>query len=377
MAKDRISVAVVGLGFGAEFVPIYLDHPNVESVMICDSDNERLNKVSERFNIKKKYTDFSEIINSDEIDAVHLVSGIPDHAEQTLDVLNSGKHCACAVPMATSIEDIWSIVNLQKETGLNYMMMETAVYTRPFLFSKDLKDKGEFGKIQFLRGAHYQDMEGWPPYWAGLPPMWYATHAISPLLAIGGSRATKVHCYGSGKIRDELVTQYDNPYAIETAIFELDSPDLRAEVTRSLFHCARPYMESFTIYGENACYEWQMEDESPVLFRMSPVVPGEHRTETLERPELLDHTELLPQSIRKYTKRFVYDSVEKHLSFEQGGGHHGSHPHLVNEFVSSIIEGRQPWIDAVTSATWTAAGICAHKSAMMNGAEIMVPKFDD
>ena len=377
MAKDRISVAVVGLGFGAEFVPIYLEHPNVESVMICDSDAERLNTVSEKFNIKEKYTEFSDIINSGEIDAVHLVSGIPDHAEQTLDVLNSGKHCACAVPMATSIEDIWSIVNLQKETGLNYMMMETAVYTRPFLFSKDLKDKGEFGKIQFLRGAHYQDMEGWPPYWAGLPPMWYATHAISPLLAIAQSRATKVHCYGSGKIRDELVSKYGNAYPIETAIFELDSPNLSAEVTRSLFYCARPYMESFTVYGENACYEWQMENESPVLFRMSPVVPGEHRTEILERPEPLDRTELLPQSIRKYTKRFVYDSVEKHLSFEQGGGHHGSHPHLVNEFVSSIIEGRQPWIDAVTSATWTAAGICAHKSAMMNGTEIMVPKFDD
>ena len=377
MEKDKISVAVVGLGFGAEFVPIYLEHPNVESVMICDSDAERLNTVSEKFNIKEKYTEFSDIINSGEIDAVHLVSGIPDHAEQSLDVLNSGKHCACAVPMATSIEDIWSIVDLQKETGLNYMMMETAVYTRPFLFSKDLHDKGEFGKIQFLRGAHYQDMEGWPPYWAGLPPMWYATHAISPLLAIGGSRATKVHCYGSGKIRDELVTQYDNPYAIETAIFELDSPDLRAEVTRSLFYCARPYMESFTVYGENACYEWQMENESPVLFRMSPVVPGEHRTETLERPEPPDRTELLPKPIRKYTKRFVYDSVDSHLSFEQGGGHHGSHPHLVNEFVRSIIEERQPEIDAVRSANWTAAGICAHESSMLKGAEILVPKFDD
>ena len=107
------------------------------------------------------------------------------------------------------------------------------------------------------------------------------------------------------------------------------------------------------------------------------LVPGEYRTETLERPEPPDRTELLPKPIRKYTKRFVYDSVDNHLSFEQGGGHHGSHPHLVNEFVSSIIEGRQPWIDAVTSATWTAAGICAHKSAMMNGTEIMVPKFDD
>ena len=40
MDKESIKVAVVGLGFGAEFVPIYLDHPNVESVMICDSDPE-------------------------------------------------------------------------------------------------------------------------------------------------------------------------------------------------------------------------------------------------------------------------------------------------------------------------------------------------
>ena len=330
MDKDSINVAVVGLGFGAEFVPIYLDHPNVKSIMICDSDPERLNAVSEKFNIKEKCTEFSDIINSSEIDAVHLVSGIPDHAEQSLNVLNSGKHCACAVPMATSIEDIWSIVNLQKETGLNYMMMETAVYTRPFLYSKDLYDKGEFGRIQFLRGAHYQDMEGWPSYWDGLPPMWYATHATSPLLAISHSRATKVHCYGSGKIRDDLVLQYGNPYPIETAIFELDSPNLSAEVTRSLFYCARHYMESFTIYGENACYEWQMENESPALFRMSPVVPGEYRTEILDRPAPPDRTELLPKSIRKYTKRFVYNSLDKHLSFEQGGGHHGSHPHLVN-----------------------------------------------
>ena len=32
----RLNVAVVGLGFGAEFVPIYMDHPHVASVAICD-----------------------------------------------------------------------------------------------------------------------------------------------------------------------------------------------------------------------------------------------------------------------------------------------------------------------------------------------------
>ena len=373
---NKLRVAVVGLGFGAEFVPIYLDHPDVQSVAVCDANPERLRRVAERFGIKRQFADVEEITGSDEIDAVHLVSGIPDHARQATAVLKSGKHCACTVPMATSIADLKAIVAASRESERNYMMMETAVYTRQFLYARDLCEKGEFGRIQFLRGAHYQDMECWPPYWAGLPPMWYSTHAVAPLLAMAGTRATKVRCLGSGELREELQKSYGNPYPIETAIFELATPGVCAEVTRSLFHCARPYMESFAVYGENACYEWQMENENPMLFRMSPVVPGSKRSQTVERPEPPDRADLLPPSVGRYTKRFVYGKDERHLSFDQGGGHHGSHPHLVHEFVRSIVEKRQPWIDALTAANWTAPGICAHESAMAGGREVTVPAFD-
>lgn len=371
----RIRVAVVGLGFGAELVPIYVDHPDVESVAICDVNPERLKKVAGRYNIKRQFHDVEELVRSDEFDAVHLVSGIPDHARQTVAVLKSGKHCACTVPMATSIADIRAIIAAKREAQRNYMMMETAVYTRQFLYALALREKGEFGRIQFLRGAHYQDMEGWPPYWAGLPPMWYATHAVSPLLALAQTRAARVHCFGSGEMREELKKPYGNPYPVETAMFQLATPGLAAEVTRSLFHCARPYMESFTVYGENACYEWQMENEHPMLFRMSPVVPGSGRTQTVERPEPPDRADKLPPSVGRYTKRFVYGEDENHLSFKQGGGHHGSHPHMVHEFVRSIVEQREPWVDAITAGNWTAAGICAHESAMAGGREVVVPEF--
>jgi hypothetical protein len=47
----------------------------------------------------------------------------------------------------------------------------------------------------------------------------------------------------------------------------------------------------------------------------------------------------------------------------------------VHEFIRSIVEKRNPWIDAVTSANWTAAGICAHESALQGGAEIIIPLF--
>ena len=83
------------------------------------------------------------------------------------------------------------------------MMMETVVYSREYLFVKDLYDRGELGRIQFLRGSHQQDMEGWPGYWEGLPPMHYATHCVSPCLAILGKHAEHVVCHGSGRIDEE------------------------------------------------------------------------------------------------------------------------------------------------------------------------------
>ncbi len=67
-----------------------------------------------------------------------------------------------------------------------------------------------------------------------------------------------------------------------------------------------------------------MEDEPPMLFTMSPIVPDQLRDVTVELPEPPDRADLLPPSIGKYTQRFVYSNEDKHLSFEQGGGHHGS-----------------------------------------------------
>ena len=101
--------------------------------------------------------------------------------------LKAGKHVACTVPMATTVDECRQIVELVKSTGLKYMMMETVVYAREFLFMKELYEKGELGKVQFLKASHQQDMDGWPGYWPGLPPMHYATHCVGPVLGFNKS----------------------------------------------------------------------------------------------------------------------------------------------------------------------------------------------
>ena len=185
---DKVKVAVVGLGFGAEFIPIYQRHPDAECYAICQRNEEHLNEIGDQFGIERRFTKFADLLAIDELDAIHVVSPIADHAQMTLASLNAGKHTACTVPMATTTEDCMVIVEARKKSGKVYMMMETAVYSREFLYARELVASGKLGKIQFLRGSHQQNMglPGWPEYWYGFPPMHYATHAVSPLLWLAG-----------------------------------------------------------------------------------------------------------------------------------------------------------------------------------------------
>jgi predicted dehydrogenase len=247
------------------------------------------------------------------------------------------------------------------------MMMETAVYSREFLYVKEMYDKGEIGKLQFLRGSHQQEMAGWPGYWEGLPPMHYATHCVGPVLALARSEAEYVSCFGSGTIDSKLIPKYGSPFAIETCHVKFRNSDLSAEITRSLFNTARQYRESFDVYGSKKSIEWPLieHDESVV-----------HTGETPSKVKVPDYAHLLPEEIQQFTTKGVYDMAEnQHLSFIQGSGHGGSHPHLVNEFVNALTENRQPYPNAVQSANITCVGILAHESAMQGGKIINLPEF--
>jgi predicted dehydrogenase len=54
----------------------------------------------------------------------------------------------CTVPMATTIAECEEICQLVRSTGLTYMMAETVVYSREFLFVRQLYTSGALGKIQ-------------------------------------------------------------------------------------------------------------------------------------------------------------------------------------------------------------------------------------
>jgi len=57
------------------------------------------------------------------------------------------------------------------------------------------------------------------------------------------------------------------------------------------------------------------------------------------------------------------------------GGHGGSHGNLGHEFVSAIIQDRNPLVDAVMALNLTVSGVVAHSSALKDGELMKIPQY--
>jgi predicted dehydrogenase len=377
---SRLEVLVVGAGFGREFLHLYQSHPLVAEVGLCDVSSQVLASVGAAYGIEARYERLEDALGSGRWDAVHLLSPVRFHVEQTLAVLASGRACASAVPMATDLDGVDRVVDATtrgRSAPLTYMMMETALYQREYLHALALRDSGALGRLGYLSGAHMQDLDGFAPYWMGYPPMQYATHVVAPLLGLAGARARQVAAMGSAGLLPQHRGQTANPFGIESALLRLDTPEpLVAQVTVSFFGNARAYTEGFNVYGDLGALEWpSQEGGAPVGYTAGPQ-DGANRGRPVRRREepVPDRVETLPEQLRPYVRPGRYTPPGR-PELEVPAWHGGSHPHLVHEFVTAVHEGRPSAVDAVRAATITAPGIVAHESALAGGALLDIPAY--
>jgi predicted dehydrogenase len=370
MKDSTINIGIIGLGFGKEFIPIYQKHPYAGKIAICTRKKKALDEIGDQFNIEPdlRYTDYRDMIANDTLDAIHVVTPVMDHYPMVMDSLNADKHAACTIPMATTLQQCRDIVEITQKTGKVYMMMETALYTREFLYVKNMLEQGKIGQIQFIRSDHMQNMalEGWPAYWNGFPPFLNGTHALSPVITLVGKRPIEVIAHGSGRLSEARANNHGCPFSVITATFKFEDSFVVAESTRWINETIRQCREGFDIYGTLSSFEWElMIDDGHVIHT------GIDDAEKIECP---DTDYLLPPEIAEFTERdAVADTA--HTSFRQGVGHGGSHPHLAHQFLLAIYQGKKAEVDEIAAATITSAGICAQESAMNGSTVVQIPDF--
>jgi predicted dehydrogenase len=163
-ARDRVRVAVVGLGYwGPNLVRVLYELPDAELVGVCDLDQERLERIGRRYPDVRRTTSYEELLEDPVVDAVAIVTAVGTHFRLARAALEAGKHVFVEKPMAGSIEEAELLIATARASGLTLMPGHTFLYSPPVNAVRDLIRTGAVGEIYFMSmsrvnlGLHQSD----------------------------------------------------------------------------------------------------------------------------------------------------------------------------------------------------------------------------
>jgi predicted dehydrogenase len=368
-ADRKARIGIVGGGFGSSF--FFHEHPNCIVEAVSDLRPERRDRLMQIYRCAKSYESLEKLILDKNIDAVFVATPAPDHLRHVTLTMRAGKHVLSAVPAVIgTLEDCRKLIDVVKQTGLNYMMAETSYYHPSLISARKLYAEGKFGRIFSAEAEyHHPGLEGLyfengKRTWRhGLAPMHYPTHCTSILIGVTRERLTQVSCIGWGD-EDPILKDnaYNNPFWNETALFKSDrGTAFRVHVywRGALAGCER---------GQYFGAKMSLFDPHPNGLGSMMVAPTsvKDRDGVVRRYNVASKfdqpiwwkTDMLPEAMR-------HDSY-----------HWGSHTFLTHEFVQSMVENRQPAINVYEAVAFTAPGIVAHESALRGGELLKIPSFD-
>lgn len=158
---DFVRIGSVGLGrLGARHAEnIATKIPNARLTALCDVDAGHLKEEAACLHVKHTYTDFDAMLESDEIDAVSIVSPSALHPSQIAKALEKGKHVFSEKPLGTTIEECKEAEKaVEKHPNQVFMLGFMRRFDDSYRYAKQKVDAGEIGKPILFRG-YSQDPE--------------------------------------------------------------------------------------------------------------------------------------------------------------------------------------------------------------------------
>lgn len=151
----KLKIGVIGLGSIAQLVhiPILKKLHNVEIEAICDTDRNKLNAISKKFDISKKYLSFVDLLNDKSTDAVIIATPTNTHCSIAVAAAEAGKHMLIEKPAATTPEETIKIDEAVKKNNVTAMVGMNQRFRPDSMLIKSLINSGELGEIFYIRVA--------------------------------------------------------------------------------------------------------------------------------------------------------------------------------------------------------------------------------
>ena len=375
-----VKVGVIGTGNrGTSLLRNLLAIEGVEIAALCDLHSDRLERaggicLESGQPEPRLYTgdqhSYRHLLNQEDLDAVIIATYWDSHAAIALEAMNRGIYPGVEVPIATTLDECWDLVDTSEKTGIPCMMLENWSFRRDNLSILNMIRGGMFGEIVHCHCAHSHDCidhwffdredghQRWPAeYLLKYNRDQYPTHSLGPVLSwmdinCGDSIAEIYSVATASKgINAYFRRRFGEDHPNASLVYkqgDIVTSTLRTRKGKTIIvnydmQLPRPYDNRWLIQGTLGVYNEQryalyLADTSPEYHQWEPFKPYEE----------------------KYLHHWWQEDVNT------DGGHGGVDFLELALFIDAVRHKAQPPIDVYDSVTMSAVVALSGKSIEQN-----------
>lgn len=141
-------------------------------VAVCDIIEAKARAISDRFNVPA-YTDMHEMMRTESIDVVVVLTESGLHARHVVELAHYGKHVVVEKPMALTLDDADAMIEACDKFGVRLFVVKQNRFNVPVIKAREALVAGRFGKlvlgtvrVRWCRPQAYYDQDSWRGTWA-------------------------------------------------------------------------------------------------------------------------------------------------------------------------------------------------------------------
>ncbi|WP_413375564.1 Gfo/Idh/MocA family protein [Alkalihalobacillus sp. 1P02AB] len=370
----QVKIGIIGAGLRSGIAK-YWHEPNGKSVIVAaaDKSQERLDRFEET--IKEEVfvtTDYKELLQHPEVDAVAVLS--PDflHEEHVIEALRMGKHVYCEKPLAITVEGCDRIIAEQKKSGKHLMVGFNMRYMPMYQTMKEIIDSGVIGELKTVWVRHFVGLGGYYYYhdWHGTSEnttsllLQKGSHDLDVIHWITGQYTKKVTAFGG---LDYFGGGQPNDLTCPTCEIKDTCPEASLH---TLTQCA--FRKEIDVEDNNMVM-MELENGIKASYLQCHFTPDYQRNYTfIGTKGRIENSELEKKvfvKTRKSNSWHEFSDITYEMK-ETTGSHGGANPKICSDFVELVLHNKQPLTTPFAGRMSVAVG-CAATESIRAGGKVM------
>lgn len=146
--NSYLNVGVIGLGRLGSLYAEYLAYqiPRSRVLAIADADAEKAKKTGDKLNIENVFTDYRDLLELDNLDAVVITTPTSTHKDVVISASQKGKMIFCEKPLSIALEDAIDMKQAVQNNGSFFHMGFMRRFDPGYAAAKGKIEKGEIGE---------------------------------------------------------------------------------------------------------------------------------------------------------------------------------------------------------------------------------------